>query len=85
MSFAPQQDWCYVESRSRASEAARLRAMTPNERFAVYADLFNALWAARQKIPRDWKRLDQWRWEEKLALRRRMVEAFTKLDQMRRE
>jgi len=85
MVVVPQQDWSYVESRSRETEAARLHAMTPAERFAVYADMYNTLWAARQNVPGDWERLDQWRWEEKLAVRRRMVEAFSKLDQMRRE
>lgn len=85
MSFAPQHDWSYVESRSRESEAARLRSTTLAERFAVYADMYNMLWTARQSAPGDWDRLERWRWEEKLALRGRMVEAFTKLDQLRRE
>jgi hypothetical protein len=85
MVFAPQQDWSYVESRSRQSEAARLRAMGPADRFAVYADMYNLLWAARRKISGDWQRLDQRRWKEKLAMRLRMVEAFTKRDQSRRE
>lgn len=85
MSFAPQQDWLYVESRSRESEAARLRSMTLAERFAVYADMYNMLWNTRRNLAGDWERLDQARWEEKLALRRRQVEAFTKLDQLQRE
>jgi len=85
MPDAPQQDWSYVEARSRDSEAARLRAMTPAEKFAVYADMYNMLWAARQNVEGEWERLDQWRWEEKLAMRLRMVEAFTKLDELQRE
>ena len=59
--------------------------MTPAERFAVYADMYNMLWAARRNTPGDWERLDRWRWEEKLAVRRRMVDAFAKLDRLRSE
>jgi hypothetical protein len=83
MSIAPKQVWAYVEAQSRASEAIRLRSMTPPERFAVYADMYNTLWTARKNIFGDWEQLDQWRWQEKLALRIRMVDAFAKLDQWR--
>ena len=31
--------------------------MTPAERFAVYADMYNMLWAARRNTPGDW---DAW-------------------------
>lgn len=59
--------------------------MTPEEKFAIYADMFNIYWAARQNVSGDWERLDEHRWQEKLAIRQRMVEAFTKLDEWRRE
>ena len=82
---APQQNWPYYNARAQASDAEWLRAMTPAERFAVYADVFNTLWVARQKVEGNWVRLDQQRWESKLAMRLRMVDAFAKLDEMRRE
>ena len=85
MPIAPQQDWAHYEGRSQESDAERLRTMSPQEKFAVYADMFNILWTARQKIPGDWKRLEEHRWQEKLAIRQRMVESFRKLDEWRRE
>jgi hypothetical protein len=84
VTFAPQQDWSYIESRSQESDAERLRAMTTAERFALLADMYNTNWTARQGLSGDWDQLEQWRWEEKLAERRRLVEAFQKLDQLRR-
>ena len=84
MSFAPQQDWDYVEARSQPSELCRLREMTPSEKFAVYADLYNMLRNAKQQVSGDWELLEQLRWEEKLALRSRMVDAFRKLDELQR-
>lgn len=74
-----------MELRSQDSEFSRLRSMTPQERFAVSADMFNMLWLARQNLPGAWKRLDEQRWEEKLDQRLRMVDAFGKLDELRRE
>jgi hypothetical protein len=83
MGFAPQHDWTYLEGLVQPYDAASLAAMTPAERFCVYADLYNSLWAGRQRVQGDWAKLDEVRWQEKLAQRRRMVEAFTKLDRLR--
>jgi len=85
MSFAPKQGWSYVEARSAVSEVERLRAMTPAERFAVYADMYNVLWKAKRAMKGDWERLERLRWDEKLNLRVRMVDAYRKLDQFRSE
>jgi hypothetical protein len=81
---APQQDWAYYEARCRASEIAWMRSLTPQEKFALYADLFNLIWSARRQ-PGDWQRLDDWAWRKKLALRDQQVHAFAQLDARRRE
>jgi hypothetical protein len=85
MHVVPQQDWSYYEDRVRNIDAAWLRSLTFDKRFALYNDMFNLLWSARHDMPGDWARLDQHHWEEKISLRRRMVEACAKMDQMQRE
>jgi hypothetical protein len=82
---APKQNWALYESRCRATDEARIRAMTTDERFALYASMFNLIWRDRDKRPGDWERLDQWRWQQKLALRRRMVATYKKLDELYRD
>jgi hypothetical protein len=81
---APRQDWAAYEKLAGPSDAAWLRGLTVAERFALYADLFNMVWDARRG-PGDWQRLEQWHWQQKLATRLRMVEAFNQLDQRTRE
>jgi hypothetical protein len=82
---APQHDWSFYEAKTRTSDAECLRGLTTAERFALYASLYNTIWNARQNLPGDWERLERQRWEEKLEIRRRMVDAFRKLDGFRRE
>jgi hypothetical protein len=82
---APQHDWSFYEAKTRGSEAAWNRKLTTSERFDLYASLFNTIWNARRNLPGDWERVEKRRWEEKLAMRRRMVDAFHKLDELRRE
>jgi hypothetical protein len=84
MPFAPQHDWSTYEALTRAENAIWIRALSPLDRFHLYEDMFNLIWASRQ-MPGDWDRLDHWRWQQKRAERMRQVEAFTKLDQFRRE
>jgi len=84
MFVAPQQNWKLYEAMTAESDAARQRSLTVQQKYELYCDMFNLMWAARSG-PGNWERLDQWRWEEKLKLRRRMVEAFAKLDQLRNE
>jgi hypothetical protein len=81
----PQRDWSYFESRKQDSDRAWIRGLTTSERFGLYSSFFDAVWTARQALPGDWERLERRRWEEKLAIRHRMVDAFTKLDKLRRE
>jgi hypothetical protein len=84
MGIAPQHDWNLYADRTRESEAHWARQLTPQQRFDVYRDFFNVVHAAKQ-ISGDSQPGDQWSWRQKLALRRRMVDAFTKLDGVRLE
>jgi hypothetical protein len=82
---APQHDWSFYEAKTRAVDAEWNRALSISERFELYASLFNTIWNARENLQRDSQRLDDLRWQEKLAIRERMVEAFHKRDEIRRE
>lgn len=82
---APRQDWAFYEERARPANEAWLYSLTPHDRFALYADMFNMIWEARRNVDGDWERLDEWRWQQKLELRLRMVEAFQKRDELIRE
>ncbi|HEY4232569.1 MAG TPA: hypothetical protein VGM76_04030 [Lacipirellulaceae bacterium] len=81
---APQQNWAEFTSATRDENDASIRRLTAADRFSIYADLFNVIWVARGELG-NWERLDRWRWEQKLDERRRLVAAFNKLDQLRRE
>jgi hypothetical protein len=85
MLTAPSHDWSYFESRTRVADAVWLRGLTPHERFEIYASLFNAVWNARQNLTGDWDRVEARRWQEKLELRNRAVDAFQKLDRLQLE
>jgi hypothetical protein len=80
MLTAPQQDWPLYQSMSTAADRAWLRSLSPAQRFAIYQAFFNAIHNARGGGG-DRQRLARSRWQEKLAIRRRMVEAFQQLDQ----
>ena len=82
---APQHDWSFYESKTQASDAECARNLTFAERFALYASLFNMIWNSRQNLSGNWEQSERERWEEKLEVRRRMVDAFRKLDELRRE
>jgi len=80
--FAPRRDWTDFENRTRAAEIAWLRGLTPADKFAIYCDLFSLVHQVHD--PRvDRHRLEQRRWQQKLADRRIAVEAFRKLDEWR--
>jgi hypothetical protein len=72
------------ESPARKENAEWIRSLSPEERFAIYEGLFDLIWTA-QRDPQETERLEHWRWELKVAQRLRAVEAFAKLDQIRRE
>jgi hypothetical protein len=79
---APRQDWAAYEAAVRPHELERLRRMTPADKFALYEDMFELFTAGRIGT-KEWKRLEELRWQEKLRIRNRMVEAFRKWDEIR--
>jgi hypothetical protein len=79
---APRQDWALYEAMTAPAEAAWLRGLTPQARFAIYEDMFALLQRSRVAAAGQ-ARLEAARWEAKLALRKRLVEAFAKLDNLR--
>jgi hypothetical protein len=85
MLTAPSHDWSFFEAQVRLADAEWLRQLTERDRAELTSSLFNTIWNARQNVSGDWDRLDARRWQEKLELRRRTVDAFQKLDQFRRE
>lgn len=89
MSFAPQNNWPAYREMTRSSDEHWVRNLSLEERFTLYADLFNSLWRARQDsqgiTPADRDRLDRWNWERKRSERDRQVQAFLKRDERIRE
>lgn len=84
MSDAPKQDWAEYERRCREANAAWVRGLSTADRFALYADLYRIVRESRC-AQGDWRRLEEWNWNRKVADRRRVVTALLKLDQYHRE
>ncbi len=80
----PKQNWKWYEDRCRREHVAWLRGLTPAEALALYEDFYR-LAAGQQDGSPGWKRLEESRWEEKLALRRRIRAVLERLDKIQRE
>jgi hypothetical protein len=79
---APRQDWSAYQAKADAFDRQWLHGLTVEDRFAMYSDLFNLVQNSRvQSANRE--ELDRWHWQQKLAARHRMFEAFQKLDAYR--
>jgi hypothetical protein len=69
---------------TKAADAAWLRSLSVAERFDLYADMFRIV----RKVERSREiedRLENWHWDGKVAVRRRQMHAFSKLDELIRE
>ena len=82
MLSAPRQDWKLYEERCRDEHVRWMRGLTPAESMNLYESLHRWVVAHADHSPRAVIREEQ-RWQEKLALRRRMLEAFAALDRLR--
>jgi hypothetical protein len=81
---APKQDWPAYERAAAPNVIKWLRRLTPDERLALYDDMFGLVASVpRTSIER--KRLEDVRWREKVARRLVEVNAYRKLDELRRE
>ena len=76
---APKQNWQLYEAKCRDAHTQWLRSLTPETAWEMYQSLF-AFAASQIDGSAGWERLQQHRWEEKLAIRQRMVAAFANLD-----
>jgi len=77
MAFAPQHDWETYDSIVSKHELKRQLAMTPQEKFERYANLFNLVHSAKARRTCDHP-AEQQRWKDKLNNRMRWVKAFSK-------
>ncbi len=79
MDFAPKRDWKFYEQSISPTNAERTTALSPEERFEIYADYFDTLRLAKNGIV-DQAALDRTRWIEKLAIRDKQVKYFHAMD-----
>ena len=83
MLTAPQQNWSLDESKRRSAHADWLRGLSPESAWELHQSLFAAA-MSHGALPLS-RELAQSRWEEKLAIRRRQVAAFARMDQLRHD
>jgi hypothetical protein len=81
---APNHDWDLYEKACRPAHIAWLRSLTPDDALALYEE-FHSFVSSQTGDDPGLARLEKLRWEEKVAIRQRMVAAFAALDRMRRE
>lgn len=82
MPDAPKQDWRWYEERTRAADADWARNLTTADRWAMLCEMFE--FVRRHRDPTvDWAHLEEVRWQQKLAARRKAVEIYRKLDEWR--
>ncbi len=78
---APKQNWqLYEKLRRRYQQGAR--NLSPSQSFSIFQDLWSLTYG-RMMSSEIKEHIAQIRWEEKLAIRRKIVKAFKKLDEMR--
>ncbi len=82
MNFAPQRDWEYFGSLKREQLREKMTGYTPEQRLDEYSDIFETVSELRSHTGIDYRTGHLW--EEKLAIRNRLVENYRKLDQFRR-
>ena len=80
----PKQRWAWYEEKCRSEHTAWLRSLSPAASFALCEDLYRLARRAQDGASAA-ERMEQERWQEKLALRKRVVAALTELDRRRRE
>jgi len=72
-------DWIAYRQRCEASHIQWLRDLTPAESLRLYQGLHRLAMSQCDDSP-GWQRLEQQRWREKVAIRRKLHEAFAALD-----
>lgn len=82
MNFAPQRDWELVGSLKREQLREKMIAYTPEQRLDEYADIFETVVELRSHTGFDYR--TEHLWNEKIAIRNRLIECYRKLEQYRR-
>ena len=77
---APQHDWSLYEAKCREADRRRLREMTIAESWELYQSMFELAADGGDKSPR----LEESRWQEKLAIRQRIVRVLSEVDRISR-
>lgn len=72
-------DWNAYQRQCMAADTEWLRSLTPAESLILYQSLHRLARAQADDSP-GWRRLRQKHWEEKVAIRRKLHEAFARLD-----
>jgi hypothetical protein len=80
----PQQNWDLYDEKCREEHVRWLRNLTPAAAMALY-ESFHSAASSQRGDSAGLERLEERRWEEKLAIRRAMCATFRKLDWIRRE
>lgn len=80
MSFAPQQNWPAYRALTAEADRRHARSLSIEQRFSLYEDLFTIVCRKGNPSP-DNERVEQRRWAEKMALRRRLNEIYKAADQ----
>lgn len=81
---APKQNWSLYHDKCRHEHAEWLRSLTPARALSLCDDLRILAGRLLSGGP-DAERTNRNRWQEKLAIRRKLVAAFMALDRRRRE
>ncbi len=81
---APKQNWKLYEELCEAEHVRWLRSLTPEQSWRLYRSMFQ--FASRlESISGVSTELELDRWEEKLAIRKRLCDLFAKRDKVRRD
>jgi len=81
MSPATRRRWDVYEERCRREHVEWLRSLSPSRALELYED-FHRFVASLKGEPGESERLEKYRWREKLALRKRLVAALRRLDEV---
>ena len=84
MQFALTHNWELYERRCRQEHVAWLRSLTPESALALYED-FHTFVASQHIDAAERQRLDDRRWAEKVAIRRKLHAAFVERDRRNAE
>ena len=82
MNFAPLRDWEHFGALKRAQLQKKMVAFTPEQRLDEYADVFETVIELRSHTGIDYRARHLW--EEKIAIRNRLVGNYCKLEPFRR-